>query len=58
MCRWWSVCTKALVAQQVGAVMVQPVLLLPQSELLTRKTLMLREPLQTHKEPLGSGSGW
>lgn len=53
------VCTKALVAQQVSAVMVHLVLLLPQHELLAGKTLMLRRPLQTHRDARsGSGSQW
>ena len=42
---WWCDGTDAVVAQQ-GAVVVRLVLLLPDSELLTGESLMLRGPLQ------------
>lgn len=45
---WWCcVCTDAVVAEQGGGVVVvRLVLLLPDSELLTGESLMLRRPLQ------------
>lgn len=48
---WWCcVGTDALVADQGGVVVVRLVVLLPHSELLTGKTVMVRGPLQTDKQ--------
>lgn len=47
---WWRcVSTDAVVVEQGGAVVGRLVLLLPQAELLTGQSLMLRRPLQTNR---------
>lgn len=45
-----SVCTNAVVVLQGGGVLVWLVLLLPDFELLTGKSFMLRRPLQNKQD--------